>query len=66
MVFVKANKSNFFEGESPTLSFLSTAAFKAAEILLTVGVDIPVNCNFQRYQNSASFWSYQNLVNSGG
>ena len=46
---------------------LSTIAFRATKILSIVGVDIPVNCSFQDYQNpdnfiswySCSFHSYQ-------
>ena len=38
------------------LTFLSTVAFRATEFLSTMGVDIPVDCSFQ---------SYQNPVNSG-
>ena len=38
------------------MSELKTIAFRATKILSTVGVDIPVDCSFQ---------SYQNPVNSG-
>ena len=39
------------------LTFLLTIASTATKILSTVGVDIPIDCSFQRYQNPENFKS---------
>ena len=58
-----SSQSSFWElpnsCQQRELTFLSTAGFRGTKILLTMGVDIPVDRSFQNYQSPNNFKSWR-------